>query len=409
MEGKPQRVFRPNPKPFAIMKFSSDILPVIADLNVTQESQVELIQAAHGGNLTVIAQATGLEQSDLLDFSVSINPLGPPDGVQAICTDSILFLTEYPDPNYGKLKTAFAEAVGISTECITVGNGSTELIYLLPKLIDRGKEVLIVSPCFSEYERAFQQDGKTIQHFMLSPNHNFSLPIDQFLFHLKQFPNLGGIVIGHPNNPTGTLLDVESFRTLSKYCERHGIFIFLDETFIDFVPTERSFFKYIDSCLHLILIRSLTKFYSLPGLRLGFGIMNPVNVQKIEAHQPPWSVNGLAQAVGIVLNQDITYPRMSRNLVETEKEYLSKSLSTIPDIEVFPSSANFILFRLLGEYRDEATRFFETLLYQGMVLRNCGNFIGLDSSYFRVAVRNRKDNLIFLSRVNEFFQSGKKT
>ena len=376
------------------------------DANLDETAGVEdhFMHAPHGGNLTAATRTTGFERSDLLDFSVNINPLGPPNCVRDICSQSLDFLKEYPDPHYGELKKNLADATGVSPDWITVGNGSTELIYLLPHLINRGKEVLIAAPCFSEYERAFQQAGISVRHFNLDPANGFSLPIDKFLFHLKQYPDLGGIVIGHPNNPTGTLLDEESFKTLSKFCARQGIFLFIDETFIDFSTPDKSFLKYSAANKYLILIHSMTKFYSLPGLRLGYGIMHPERVRKIEAHQPPWSVNGLAQAVGSALTQDKIFSEQSRNYIQLENDFLYENLKEITAIEVFASDANFILFRLPGENETQAKHFFETLLFQGIVLRNCGNFIGLDQSFFRLAVRNRKDNQLLLSRVHEYFQ-----
>lgn len=376
------------------MKPSFNKLTRVDELDDTKETHSHLMHAPHGGNLTAVAEATGLERQEFLDFSVNINPLGPPNCVRDICSQSMDFLMEYPDPQYGELKKAFADTVGVSKDWIMVGNGSTELIYLLPHLLESGKEVLIVTPCFSEYERAFQQAGISVRHFNLDPANGFSLPIEKFLFHLNQYPDLGGIVIGHPNNPTGTLLDEESFKTLSKFCARQGIFLFIDETFIDFAAPDKSLLKYSAANKYLILIRSMTKFYSLPGLRLGYGIMHPDRVRTLKAHQPPWSVNGLAQAIGSALTQDKTFSEQSRNYIQQENDFLYENLKEITAIEVFASNANFILFRLLGENETQAKHFFETLLFQGIVLRNCGNFNGLDQYFFRLAVRNRRKSVV---------------
>jgi threonine-phosphate decarboxylase len=387
------------------MKSLINTLPLGTELNEKEGVQNHPMLAPHGGNLTPATLATGLTRQDFLDFSVNINPLGPPDCVQDICSRSIDFLGEYPDPDYGELKKVVADAVGVSTDWIAMGNGSTELIYLLPHLIAPGKEAVIVSPCFSEYERAFRQADISVRHFTLDPSDNFNLPVDQFLFQLRQYPDLGGIVIGSPNNPTGNLLAEDAFRTLSVYCEKRGIFLIVDETFIDFASPQRSFIKHIATARHLILIRSMTKFYSLPGLRLGFAIMNPESVRKLEAHQPPWSVNGLAKAIGMALVMDKKYCEQTRYFIQREKNFLYENLQKISAIEVFPSDANFILFRLLAENEDKAKHFFEAFLFQGIVLRNCANFVGLDHSFFRLAVRSRKDNRLFLSKAGKYFHS----
>ncbi|GJL79813.1 MAG: threonine-phosphate decarboxylase [Nitrospinaceae bacterium] len=378
----------------------------------THESQLasqsevrgDLMHPVHGGGLIAVSRMTGLDLEDLLDFSVNVNPLGPPGCVQEIFSRSMHLLTQYPEPCYEDLKQAISNATGVPTDWVAIGNGSTELIYLLPDLLDRGKQVLIVSPCFSEYERAFQPTDCAVKHFILDSSNGFSLPIDKFLFQLQQFPDLGGIVIGHPNNPTGTLLAEESFRTLSAFCERRGIFLFIDETFIDFSAPESSFLKYTSLCPHLVLIRSMTKFYSLPGLRLGYAIMNPERVKTLEAHQPPWSVNALAQAMGPALLTSAGFAEATCQYVQREKEFLCKNLSEAPSVEIFPSQANFILFRLREGDDTEAKHFFEALLHQGIVLRNCGNFKGLNPGFFRLAIRSRIDNQLLVSRIHEFFQ-----
>jgi len=378
--------------------------PNLADLDKTEKIKDHPMSAPHGGNLTTAVLATGLEREDFLDFSVNLNPLGLPSCVQTICSHAIDLLSEYPDPNYGELKRALANALDVSTDCVMVGNGSTELIYLLPHLLERGKEILIVAPCFSEYERAFQLADIPIRHFPLDPSHGFSLPVDRFLFQVRQFPGLGGIIIGHPNNPTGALLEEEEFLALSLLCEQKGIFLIIDETFIDFAGSDRSFANHVASNPHQVVIRSMTKFYSLPGLRLGYGIMHPEQVGKLEAYQPPWSVNGLAQAIGSALVRVKTFPEKSRNYIQREKVFLYENLNKIPSIEVFPSQANFLLFRLMGNSEEEAKHCFTALLHQGIVIRHCGNFKGLNPGFFRLAVKSRNDNQRLIASIHDYFQ-----
>ena len=359
---------------------------------------------AHGGNLTAVSEAMGKKPTDFLDFSVNVNPLGPPDCVKEFCFQSLSLLQEYPDPDYGELKQALSDANGVPADWIMVGNGSTELIYLLPHLIGRGKEILIVSPCFSEYERAFRRAGITVKHFHLDPADGFALPIDKLLFHLRQNSDCGGIVIGHPNSPTGTLVESESFGTLSRYCEKQRIFLFVDETFIDFSGPDQSFLKHLPSNPNLVLVRSMTKFFSLPGLRLGYGIMHPKQAKLIVAHQPPWSVNALAQAIGPALTRTGDFPETTRTFINREYDFLYEQMNKMPAIGVYPSQANFLLFRLLDRKKHGAKRFFDYLINKDIVLRNCGNFKGLNVSFFRLAIRNRIDNQRLVSCMQEFFQ-----
>ena len=236
---------------------------------------LEITDNPHGGDLTAACQMTGLQPEEILDFSASINPLGPPRNVENLFAGTFRYIKEYPDPNCRAFKQDLSKTLKLDVHNISVTNGSTELIYLLPHLMDSGKELLIVSPCFSEYERAFQLNNIPVRTLTLDPSDGFSFRMDQFLAQVRQIPSLGGIVLGNPNSPTGTFWDAKSLSPLVNFCQANSLFLFVDETFIDFANPEESLLTQFNRCHNLILIRSMTKFFSLPGLRLGFGIMSP--------------------------------------------------------------------------------------------------------------------------------------
>ncbi|MEE9258801.1 MAG: threonine-phosphate decarboxylase, partial [Nitrospinaceae bacterium] len=326
----------------------------------------------HGGNREAAARQAGLRSEDLIDFSASINPLGPPNCVHSALRDSAQYLDEYPDPQAAALRTVLSERLGISPDRITAANGSTELIYLIPYLWSKNKEVALVTPCFSEYERAFRTAGVSVRNIPLDAENGFHFDPDPFLFQLQGLKNLGGVVIGNPNSPAGNLWKADSLSALVHFCEKRNLFLVIDETFIEFCGYEHSPLKQIDNNRHLILVRSMTKFYALPGLRLGYGIMHPGWIEKLESRRPPWSVNAIAQAVGKSVLGDTEFPDRVREFIRKERNFLYKGLKEIPALEVFSSDANFLLFRLREGTERESKALYSSLLGEGLLVRNCG-------------------------------------
>ena len=261
--------------------------------------------------------------------------------------------------------------------------------------------MLCVTPCFSEYERAFRLAGIPVHEWPLSPEASFAIDMPAFLRKLDRLADLGGIVIGHPNNPTGTLWEMDSLLRLLEYCEKRDIHLVVDETFIDFAGWEYSLLKRVEQSKVLILVQSLTKFYALPGLRLGYGVTSPEVANRIKAFRPPWSVNSLAQKIGIAVLGDTEFKKRSRQYVEQEKDYLRREMAAIRSILAFPSHANFLLFRLRDENTQTPGRLYQNLLRDGILIRNCGNFGGLNTRFFRVAVKKSKENDFLLAMLNK--------
>jgi len=213
------------------------------------------------------------------------------------------------------------------------------------------------------------------------------------------------VVIGHPNSPTGRLWDEKELMVLASYCEDKGKLLIVDETFIDFCPRGTSVWDRFKDFSNLISIRSLTKFFALPGVRLGYGIMDPRWIRIIERFRPPWSVNGLAQEFGLISLKDNVFIQKSRSYVREQREFLSKQLAEMPWLKVYPSEVNFILLRLRGKQKTLWKRFYFQLLKDGVLLRNCGNFEGLNETYFRLSVREREENKLLLAKIKNYFSS----
>jgi len=362
------------------------------------EKQFEFPQ--HGGDKSFACERANVGEDQIIDFSASINPLGPPKSVLAELPHLGQHIAVYPDSQSTVLKNQLGKNFNIEPEGMVVTNGSMELIFLLPHLFTMGDEVLIVSPCFSEYKKAFDL-AKIVTNSFVCGENEYSGSAKSIFSELEKNPRIKGVVLGHPNNPTGRLWDKRELQELLEFCEREKRFLIVDETFIEFCEPGQSLIGQIETKEFLILIRSLTKFYALPGLRLGYGTMHPRHAKIIEKFRPSWSVNALAQHLGCTALLDEQFAIESRNNNAKQKQNLFQALSKMKPLKVFPSDANFILFQLLNEFSPE--QFYLLLIQKGILLRNCGNFSGLDFSYFRVAVRGEADNQKLLTALDNCF------
>ena len=357
----------------------------------------------HGGDISFACENANIGVDEIIDFSASINPLGPPKSVLAELPHMGPHIGRYPNSQSSALKNQLRQILNVKPEAVVVTNGSMELIFLLPHLLTRDDEVLLVSPCFSEYKRAFELAKIVTNSVVVSGENEFVVPAKSIISELQKNPRIKGVVLGHPNNPTGRLWDKKELQELLEFCEREKRFLIVDETFIEFCDPAQSLLGQIETNEFLILIRSMTKFYALPGLRLGYGVMHPKYAKIIDRFRPPWSVNALAQHMGGAALLDEEYAIQSRNNNAKAKQNLFHGLSQMKPLKVFSSDANFILFQLLNEKCITPEQFYLQIIQKGILLRNCGNFAGLDSSYFRVAVRGDADNQKLLAALNNCF------
>ena len=356
----------------------------------------------HGGNPQTIANNSGTDPDKLIDFSASINPLSPPGCVSQLLLETPRLLREYPDPHCSVITQRISQATGVPDNWILVTNGSTEMIYLLPHLLYEGQEVAILDPCFSEYEKSFMTLGFRPQSIALSADKDFQADPSILFPKLDTIRQLGAIVLGHPASPTGKLYS-EFLPSLQEYCEGRNVLLIIDEAFIDFSSADNSAWNLLEKNSNLILVRSLTKFYSIPGLRIGYGILHPEKIHRIDSFQYPWSVNALAQAVGAEVILDKAFKEKTRNWTIHERNFMFQALKSIPEIEIFPSETNFFLIRIRDQSAPVARGFYQHLLSQSLLIRNCGNFRGLNESFFRISLRERWENQRLLDSISDYF------
>lgn len=361
----------------------------------------ETLYPLHGGNRRIAIRELKMSDGQLIDFSASINPLGPAPNVRFTLREMESQLVEYPDPDATSFCEKISEYLRVPVNQVLATNGSTELIHLLPKLLGRGKEVLILNPCFSEYERAFRLNQVCVHSLNYDIEQTFHVDPVDVIRHCREHPGIEMLILGHPNNPTGHAWSEDSLNELAQYCKSQKIILVVDETFIEFCSEAVSALKWMESNSYLIVIRSMTKFFGLAGVRLGYGIMHPDLRKRIKRFQIPWSVNALAQKMGIAALGDIDYAQKTRQMIQEQRQYLFSELKGLKKIKVFPSHANFLLFQLTADGAEIAHKFYVDLMKEGVLIRNCGNFNGLDQSYFRIAVRVERENRILVSRIED--------
>jgi threonine-phosphate decarboxylase len=340
----------------------------------------------HGGNVYHYSKKYNIPVDGFLDFSASINPLGPSRAAVRAMKDAIPSLVNYPDPESGVLKDALSSRHGIRRESILIGNGSTELIYLLARAVRPGK-ALLPAPAFSDYERAVRLAGSMVSRLTLKEKDGFVPDMDRLR---KALDGVDLLFLCNPNNPTGVLLDRDTVQDAVRMARRAGAFTVVDEAFMEYSPGG-SVIADAAGGRGVAVLRNFTKFHGLPGLRAGYLVAHPSAVEKLAAFKEPWSVNTLAERAGAAALTDEAHARRSLRLMEKEKAFLYRGLGMVPGLRPYPPSANFVLVKLTGSGL-VPSGLAEDLASRGILVRDCSNFRGLDGPFIRVAVRTRREN-----------------
>ncbi|MDO8734680.1 MAG: threonine-phosphate decarboxylase CobD [Elusimicrobiota bacterium] len=349
------------------------------------------MKTLHGGNITEAIKKYSTE--NILDFSANINPFGLPKSIKNIITNNIHSIIHYPDSECTDLKDTLKKYLKIGAENLLIGNGSAELIFLIAQAL-KPKKVLIPIPTFSEYETAVNLTGGKCIFLKTRENENFEIDITQID---KFLPNIDLIFICNPNNPTGLVFSQEKLLLLAKNCKKHNVILVIDEAFIDFLKNveESTMIKIVKNCSNVLVLRSLTKFFAIPGLRVGYLVGNKKIIKRISKFQPTWSVNCFGQLVSNQIINDLNYIKQTRECILKEKEIFFKKLEMISGLKPYPPSANFILCKLI-ENRFNSKTLSDLLARKGILIRDCSNFRGLNNKFIRFAVRKHQENEILM-------------
>ena len=355
------------------------------------------MNSSHGGNVWAVLEKGS--PAEALDFSADLNPLGPPPGLEAVLREGWGEVALYPEPTYRNLRQALARAEGVEPSCILPGNGTADLIHLITRW-KKARHAVVCVPTFTEYERAVLADGGEVYPWLLWEEEEF-LPGA-----VREFKGLGAgdlLFLCNPNNPTGRLWPRDRLLECLERCDRLGVTAVVDEAYMDFVEDELRFsaVRWIERFPRLILLRSMTKAFAVPGLRLGYGIAAPEVIEDFGRIQPPWPVNGPAALAGSWLAGQAEYLESCRRSILSFRQVLREQLGSLPGLRPVPSEANFFLCRLTDPSCN-GPRLAAALAEQGILVRVCDDFTGLEPVRFiRVAVRKPEENDRLISALRE--------
>ncbi len=354
------------------------------------------MESTHGGNLRLACEKYGGSENDFIDFSASINPLPRPLEIKSYILNALDSIKRYPDDDAAGFVKRVSDVYGVPEENVLAGNGTSEILFFL-SLINANQSALIVSPSFSEYERSLVNANCRVRKVYLDSLNNFSFnPEDA----KSVLPKVKLVYLCNPNNPTSNL--ISSKMELLKFinlASKENVLVIIDEAFIDMVPDE-SLIKEASSSDNLVVVRSMTKFFGLAGLRLGFAVGARGIIDKMKALKFPWSVNSLALSVGERILGDKEFIKDSLKFLMREREFLYQGLKGIKGLYPYPSSANFLFVRI-GLKNMTSAKLYHSLARERILIRDCSSFDGLDGRYFRVAVRERVDNERLLEKLGE--------
>ncbi len=367
---------------------------------IKSQTQSQTQERTHGGNIWALARELGCAPQDILDFSASINPLGPPVWLAEVIRENIPDLRHYPDPDCSELIQAASQYYGVAANELVADNGTAEILHRLPPLLhgDAGPgQAVIPMPAYADYASVCAVHGVHVEHLPMQRQDNFALDWDRLrdiLKNLTRQPTL--VFLGQPNNPTGQTLDPEQLRCLA--ADHPETWFIVDEAFADFVSgLDR---LTVRRPPNMIVLLSLTKFYALPGLRIGLAAMDARLAERYRKRAPDWSVNALAQCVGRRCLEDTPFQETSRTYIREERQRLAAAVSAVPGLQVCAGEANFLLCRCITA-RYDSRMLAELLLQRRIAIRSCANFPGLDHSYFRIAVRRTEENHRLLDALTE--------
>lgn len=351
----------------------------------------------HGGNIYEAAKRYGIAPGEIIDFSANINPFGIPDSLKEAIISNIDILENYPDPEYESLVKSIGIYNKVDEKFVIPGNGATEVIFLIIGALAPQK-ALLLAPTFSEYERALRRYGSSVNYFLLKEENNFCLDKDEFLKNMKKDTDL--IILCNPNNPTGQIVERKDLIEILEKCRESNTYLMLDEAFIEFIDNEDkvSMEKFVDRFDNLFIIKALTKFFAIPGLRLGYGLTSNTRIrEKIKDIREPWTINGFASIAAQTLLQDENYIFKSKEFFRDERKYLYESLKKIKELRVYKPEANYIFFKILKGNIDLK----EELIKRKILIRDCSNYVSLSKGYYRAAIRDRVSNDKLINALKE--------
>lgn len=354
----------------------------------------------HGANLYDLSSKYGFSKEDFMDFSSNINPFGSSKLAKEYVMNNIEKVSVYPDPEYLDLKTSISKYCNCLTDNILLGSGATELISSFIETINP-KKALLLSPAYSEYEKELSKINCDIIKYFSKKENNFEIDIEDLIKNVNE-NNYDLIVICNPNNPTGFTF---SKNEIEKILNNTKSFVMVDETYIEFTNKEvYSSTPLVDNYENLFVIRGTSKFFSTPGIRLGYGLISNNSVKEnINSHLDLWNINIFASMMGEVMFLDTEFIENTYSLMVAERDYLIKELSKFKDLKIYSSQGNFILCEIKSKaITSKEVR--EKLIPHKIIIRDCASFDGLDEYFFRVCILKPDENRLLINNLKNIFK-----
>jgi len=339
----------------------------------------------HGGDYAFYLKKFNIKQKTVTDFSVNVNPLGVAPILKLNWHKLIDYVGKYPSLDAEGVLEFYEERFGIASDNIVAGNGSVELIYLAPKALDI-KSVVIFEPSFYDYKKAFENYNCKIHTITLKEENGFEFVFDEDFE--KAMQSCDAVFLARPNNPTGSFVNKNEIINLAKKYKDKWFLV--DEAFIQFIEDFEKETLMNRSIENVVVFHSLTKFYAMPGLRVGAVTSSEETVKKFRFVKQPWSVNAIAEQAASMLVQCAEFEKASKKFLKTEKRRVKEALSNQRGLKIFDSDSNFFLAKWTEDI--DLDDFLKYLLENGVFVRDCRNFEGLRGNFFRFAVLNSKDN-----------------
>lgn len=354
----------------------------------------------HGANLYDLSKQYGFSKDEFMDFSSNINPFGSSKAAKDYIIKNIDMVSRYPDPSYLSLKSSISSYCNCLKDNIVLGSGATELISAFIKTVNPKKSLLIV-PVYSEYEKELKKINCDITKYFSKPENSFKIDINNLVETINK-GNYDLVVICNPNNPTGFTFSRYEMEAISKSINS---FVMIDETYIEFTNTDvYSSTSLVDKYDNLFIIRGTSKFFSTPGIRLGYGLISNKNIKEsIDSNLDLWNINIFASTMGEIMFTDNEFISSTINLMTNERNYLINKLCSIKQLEVYETQGNFILCKIKSKSLT-AKELREKLIPQKIIIRDCSSFEGLDEFFFRVCILKPDENRLLIDCLNKEFK-----
>ena len=357
----------------------------------------------HGGDVQRTAVELGISWREMIDFSASVNPLGPsPKVLKAIC-DNLWQIPFYPDPCSELLKESISKHIeGIDEGNVIVGNGSTELIWLFSDvLLSEGDKVIIPAPTYGEYETAISKKGTKPIFLNLDQEKEFRIVYEDVIDRISyEKPKM--VFICNPNNPPSKVIRREEMLSIVEECARKNVFVFVDEAYVDFVdkPWEVTVAPDVNDYWNLFVLHSITKIHGMPGLRVGYGISNHEFINVLEGVKQPWNVNCLAQVAAIEGLKDEDHLGKTREIIASGRKYLAEKIGFFKSLYLYKPEANFLLINI-NKAGMTAAQLKGKLARKRILIRDCSSFRNIDRYHVRVSVRTPEENQKLIEALKE--------